>query len=128
MTGRYAIRWQSWAIGGGFLLAFCWLGWAAVRFGSIFKGMGIEASLPALNWFAVTNGPIVFPFFGILAVAAFIFSDLTFHKGWIDCLLFVAFALLLVFALRGLLFSGVFMVPSSGANFSAERMAGAMRF
>ena len=100
----------------GFLVAFCWLGWAAVRFGSIFDGMDIHRSLPILNRLALTYGPIAFPLFGVLAAAAFILSDFMFHKQWIGWALFAAFALLAVCAFRGLLVSGVFMVPTSPAN------------
>jgi len=116
MTARYTIRRQSWAIAGGFLLAFSWLGWAAVRFGSIFQGTGMEHSLPLINWFAVTCGPIAFPLFGILAAAAFIISDLMFRKRWIEWTMIAVFALLVIFAFRGLLFSGVFMVPNARTN------------
>ena len=116
MTAKYTIRRQSWAIAGGFLLAFCWLGWAAVRFGSIFQGMGMEHSLPLVNWLAVTYGPIAFPLFGILAAAAFILSDLMFRNRWIEWTMIAAFALLVIFAFRGLLFSGVFMVPNVQTN------------
>ena len=116
MTARYAIRGHSWAIAGGFLLAFCWLGWAAVRFGSIFQGMGMEHSLPVVNWFAATYGPIAFPLFGILAAAAFVLSDLMFRKRWIERALIAVFALLLIFALRGFLICGVFMAPNVRTN------------
>jgi hypothetical protein len=39
------IRRQSWAIAGMFLIAFCWLGFAAVSVGALFKGFG-EMNLP----------------------------------------------------------------------------------
>jgi hypothetical protein len=82
-VARYTIRRQSWAIAGGFLVAFCCLGWAAVRFGSIFQGMGMEHSLPVINWFAVTYGPTAFPLFGILAGGnagfGFLFLFIAFH-------------------------------------------------
>jgi hypothetical protein len=122
MTARYAIRGHSSAIAGGFLLAFCWLGWAAVRFGSIFQGMGMEHSLPVANWFAATYGPIAFPLFGILAAAAFVLSDLMFRKRWIEWALIAAFALLLIFALRGFLICGVFMAPNVRFNKRIEPM------
>jgi len=74
---------ESWAIAIGFLVAFCWLGWAAVRFGSIFDGMDIHRSLPIVNRLALTYGPIAFPLFGVLAAAATILSDFMFHKRWL---------------------------------------------
>ena len=75
---------------------------------------GMEHSLPVVNWFAVTCGPIAFPLFGVSAAAAFILSDLMFRKRWIEWALIAAFALLLIFALRGFLICGVFMSPTSG--------------
>src|SRR6185436_1751901 len=88
--------------------------WAAVSFGSVFKGM--EVGLPIVNKFAVTYGPVAFPLFGILAATVFILLDHMFRKRWIGWALFGVFALLAIFALKGVLFSGVIMVPTSGAN------------
>jgi len=113
---------QSWAVAIGFLVAFCWIGWAAVRFGSVFEGMDILRSLPTVNRLALTYGPVAFPLFGVVVAATFVLSDFMFHKRWIAWALFVAFALLAVCAFRGLLVSGVFMVPTSPANHSMQRM------
>jgi hypothetical protein len=118
------VRRQSWAVAIAFLVAFCWLGWAAVKFGSIFQGMGVEHSLALVNRFALRCGPLAFPLFGVLAAGTFIFSDLAFRKRWIDCTLFLVFLLLAIFAFRGLLVSGVFMVPNAGANIPAAGKAG----
>jgi hypothetical protein len=81
--------------------------------------MGMEHSLPMLNWFAVTHRPIAFPLFGILAATAFILSDLMFRKRWIEWGMIATFALLVIFAFRGLLISGVFMVPNVRTNTAA---------
>ena len=124
MTARYTIRRQSWAIAGGFLLAFSWLGWAAVRFGSIFQGMGMEHSLPLINWFAVTCGPIAFPLFGILAAAAFIISDLMFRKRWIEWTMIAVFALLVIFAFT---LSHIFLVLGAYSSYSPYSHVGAER-
>jgi hypothetical protein len=107
---------QTWAISVGFLLAFCWLGWAAVRFGSIFQGMDIERSLPAANWLALAYGPIAFPLFGVVAAAAFIVSELLFRNRWMRWALIVLFAFLIVWGFRALLIGGVFIVPNNRAN------------
>lgn len=83
--------------------------------------MGMEHSLPMVNWFAAVYGRIAFPLFGILAAAAFILSDLMFRKRWIEWALIAAFALLLIFALRGFLVCGVFMAPNVRTNRSIQR-------
>ena len=71
---------DSWACAVVFLLAFCWLGFAAVRFGSIFQGMGMEQNLPPINWFAATYGKIAFPLLSVVTAAAFILVDVLFRN------------------------------------------------
>ena len=115
------VRRDSWACASVFLIAFCWLGFAAVRFGSIFQGMGMEQNLPPANWFAVTCGPIAFPIFGVVAAAAFILVDVLFRNRWMQWTLIAVFALLIIWGFRALIFGGVFMVPTARANNSVER-------
>jgi hypothetical protein len=107
------VRIQSWAIAAACLLAFCWLGFAAVRFGSIYQGL--EVNLPLASRFAFEYGPVAFPLFGVIAAAALILSEVRFRKGWLQWALVLLFALLIVWALRALLIGGVFMGPASRA-------------
>jgi hypothetical protein len=108
------IRKQSWAIAALFLIAFCWLGFAAVSFGTLFKGL--EINLPVATRFDVAYGPITFPFFGIVAATAFILSDVLGRKRWVQWALTALFALLIIWAVKGLLFGGVFIVPTIRSN------------
>ncbi len=104
------VRKRTWAIAALFLIAFCWLGFAAVSFGALFHG--IEVDLPVANRFAFAYGPIAFPLFGIVPAAAFIYSDILFRNRWSQPALIALFALLIICALKALLISGVFMAPT----------------
>jgi hypothetical protein len=124
------VRKRTWAIAALFLIAFGWLGFAAVGFGALFHG--IEVDLPVANRFALAYGPIAFPLFGFVAAAAFIFSDVLFRNRWVQPALIALFALVIICALRALLISGVFMVPtvlldrrSEFEGFGVRRLAAA---
>jgi hypothetical protein len=111
------IRKQSWGIAALFFIAFCWLGFAAVSFGALFKGIeGFEANLPVATRFAVAYGPIAFPIFGIVAATAFVLSDVRGRNRWGQWALAAIFALLLIWAVRGLFIGGSFMGPTIRAR------------
>jgi hypothetical protein len=108
------IRKQSWIIAALFLIASCWLGFVAAGFGVLFKG--IEMNFPVATRFDVVYGPVAFPLFGIVAATAFILSDVLFRKRWLQVALTASFALLVIWAVRGLFVGGVFIVPAIRAN------------
>ena len=65
----------TWAIAAGCLGAFIWLGWASIKFGSIFDGMDhawLRHVLPGSTWFTLTYGRIAFPVVGVVGVGALI--------------------------------------------------------
>jgi hypothetical protein len=95
------IRKQCWAFAGLFLLAFCWLGFAAVSFGALFKDLGVK--LPTANKFAADYGPIAFPLFGIVGATAFILSDVLVRSRWVQWVLVAVFTLLLIWAISSML-------------------------
>lgn len=105
------IRRQSWAIAALFLIAFCWLGFVAVSFGALFKGLE-EMNLPLATRFAVAYGPTAFPVFGIVAATAFILSEVWGRNRWVQLALTALFALLIIWAFRGLFIGGSFMGPT----------------
>ena len=76
------IRKQCWAFAGLFLLAFCWLGFAAVSFGALFKDLGVK--LPTAN-------------------TAFILSDVLVRSRWVQWVLVAVFTLLLIWAISSML-------------------------
>jgi hypothetical protein len=105
------IRRQSWAIAALFLIAFCWLGFVSVGVGRLFNGLG-KVNLPMATRFAVAYGPIAFPIFGIGATVAFIFSEVRGRNPWAQLALTAVFALLIIWAFRGLFFGGSIMGPT----------------
>jgi hypothetical protein len=107
-------RRESWAIAAVFLVVFCWLGFAAVRFGSIFEG--IEVNLPIATRLVFAYGPVGFPLFGIVAAAALILSDALLRSRWMQWTLIAVFAIAVISAFRAMVFSGVFMGPAHRAN------------
>jgi hypothetical protein len=107
------IRRQSWGLAALFLIAFCWLGFAAVRFGVLFKGTeGFEIYLPMATRFAFAYGPIAFPIFGVVAATAFILSDVRGGNRWGQWSLAAIFALLIIWSFEGLFAGGSFMGPT----------------
>jgi hypothetical protein len=102
------IRRQSWAIAALFLIAFCWLGFVAMSFGALFKGLG-EVNFPVATRFVVAYGPIAFPIFGIVAAAAFIVSEVRGRNPWVQLALIAVFTLLIIWAFSGLFVGGVFV-------------------
>jgi hypothetical protein len=107
------IRKQSWGIAALFLIVFCCLGFAAVNFGALFKGIeGFEINLPTATRFAVAYGPIAFPILGVVAATAFILSGVRGRSRWGQWFLAAIFALLIVWAVRGLFTGGSFMGPT----------------
>ncbi len=106
------VRRESWLLAIFFLIAFCWLGFAAIRFGSIFQGF--EMSLPGEKRFVVVYGPVAFPLFGVVAAAAFLFAGVQFHNRWTQWALVAVFVLLIILALRALL--GSFFGPAIQVN------------
>ena len=89
-------RRESWAIAVVSLAVFSWLGFAAVRFGSIFDG---EVNLPVATRLVFAYGPTAFPLFGVVAAVALILSDTLFHSRWMQWALIVVFALAVICSL-----------------------------
>ena len=97
------IRKHPWAIVALFLIAFCWLGSAAVSFRALFQGL--ETKLPAAARFAAPYGPIEFSIFGIISIAAAVavlVSHVWARHRWAQWVLIGFFALLIFWAIRGL--------------------------
>jgi hypothetical protein len=103
------IRKQSWAIAALFLIAFCWLGFAAVATRALLKGM--EVNLAGSTSFAVAYGPIAFPLIGVVAATALILSDVLVRHRWVQGALAGLFALLIIWALEGTL-GGIFTLAA----------------
>jgi hypothetical protein len=101
---------QSWGFAALFLIAFCWLGFVAARFGALCQGFVLD--LPATKRFVVAYGPIAFPLFGIVAATAFILPDVFFRNRRGQWALVAAFALLIMWALS-MVFSGLVMPTST---------------
>jgi hypothetical protein len=97
----FQIRKQSWAFAALFLFAFCGLGFAAVRFGALFKDVDLD--LPIGCSFAAHYGPIALPLFGIVAAAGLILSDVLGLKKWVQGVLVAVFTLLLIGAICAML-------------------------
>jgi hypothetical protein len=112
MKRHFAI--QGWALAAVSLIVFCWLGFAAVRFGEIFKGL--EVDLPVATQLAFAYGPIAFPVVGIAAAALLILSDVLFHRRWMQWAFSALFALAVILALKAMLISGIFVGPARKAN------------
>ena len=104
------IRKKSWAVAALFLIVFCWLGFAAVSLGTLFKGL--EMYLPLTNRLALVYGPIAFPILGIAAATAFILSDLWSGNRWVQVALGAFFALLIIWAVKGVILPVSVMVPT----------------
>jgi len=49
---------RSWVLASAFLLAFCWLGYAAVSYRALYQGL--EVGLPVAQKFAAEYGQIAF--------------------------------------------------------------------
>ena len=107
-------RRESWAIAVLCFAVFCWLGFAAGRFGAIWAGL--EVNLPVATRLLFTYGPTAFPLFGVVAAVALLLSDTLFHSRWMQWVLIVVFAVAVILALRAMLISGVFMGPAHRAN------------
>jgi ABC-type transport system involved in multi-copper enzyme maturation permease subunit len=105
------IRRQSWAIAALLLITFCWLGFVAVGFGALFKGLG-RVNFPVATRFAVGYGPIAFPIFGIVAAAAIILSEVRGRNPWVQLALTALFVLLILWAVSGIFLGGSFMGPA----------------
>ncbi len=116
MNRHHAIRAhrETWAVAAVFLVVFCWLGFAAGRFGSIFEGIAVN--LPAATWLVFAYGPVGFPLFGVLAAAALILSDVLLRSRWVQWTLIAVFAVAVISVLRAMLISGVFMGSAPSAN------------
>lgn len=107
-------RRESWAFAVVFLAVSCWLGFVAVRIGSIFDGL--EVNLPVATRLAFAYGPTAFPLFGVLTAVALILSDTLFHSRWTQSALIVVVALAIIWALRTMFISGVFVGPARRVN------------
>jgi len=98
------VRRESWATATCFLIAFCWLGFATVRFAPIYRGL--ELRLPVPTRLVVAYGAVAFPFLGIMAAATLILSSV-FLARWMQWVWVMLFALLLIWGFRALIFSDV---------------------
>ena len=108
------VRRQTWAIAAIFLLAFCWLGVAAVKCAPIYQVL--EVRFPADTRFASAYGAVVFPLLGVGAAAALILFDVFLQRRWVQGVLLALFATFLIWAFRALLFIPVSIGPATPAN------------
>ena len=108
------VRRQSWAIAAVLLLAFSWLGFAAVKFAPIYQAL--EGRLDAGTRFALAYGAVAFPLLGILAAASVILSDLLLQGRAVQWTLIVLFVSLAFWAFQALVFTHFSMGPAFKAN------------
>lgn len=102
------------ALAGVSLTVFCWLGFAATRFGTIFAGLEID--LPVATQLVFAYGPIAFPLVGFGAGVLVILSDILFRRQWILWGFSGAFIVVVFSALKAMLISGVFVGPAHKAH------------
>jgi hypothetical protein len=114
------IQRESCALAAAFLIAFCLVGFASVRFRPMYQGF--DDSLPMATRFSLDYGAIVFPLLGIAAVASFILSDLFFSNRWRNWVLLAVFGLLFICAFITLL------MPSGIGGMRSHIHADAARF
>jgi hypothetical protein len=110
------VRKELWVIAAVFFIVFCWLGFAAARFGSLFQGFEeFEQMLPITSRFVYEYGTIAFPLFGVAAGATFILSDVLFRNGWVKWVLVGVFVLFILCAFNAMVISGVWMESAINA-------------
>jgi len=85
-----------------FLLAFCLLGLAAVKYEPLYRDYDMH--WPLENRLASVYGAVVFPILGVLAALALLLSEVFLHRVWVRWVLFVVFACALAYAFQALLY------------------------
>ncbi|HEX3988830.1 MAG TPA: hypothetical protein VHZ30_05315 [Verrucomicrobiae bacterium] len=82
------------------LVAFCWLGFAAVRFEPLFQGF--EDYIPVSKRFAYVHRPILFPLFGLLGAAGLIIADTFLLRRYVQLVLIVFFTIIFIWTFRSM--------------------------
>ncbi len=89
------VKAQSWIIAALFFAAFSWLGFAAVRFAPIFRGLDEVGLHPSsIQRLFLAYGAVACPLLGIMAAVSVILSDALFRRKWLQAALVAALAVL----------------------------------
>jgi hypothetical protein len=96
----------SWLLAVFFLVGFCCLGLLSRKVGAIFEGM----SVPFIDRFLATFGPIGFPLLGLFAAGSFVLSGRFRGRGWLQLILAVLFAVIGLWSFE-VLMSPMFRTP-----------------
>ena len=97
---------------------FCWLGLLAFKCAPVYAGL--EDRLPVTTRLATAYGPVACPLLGVLAAMSLICSGVYFRRRWVQQVLIVVLAILVVCVFRSFLFSGVFMGPAHRAKTASD--------
>jgi hypothetical protein len=96
------VRAHSWIFAAPFLLAFSWLGCAALRCRPICEAF--PENLPETTKLFSTYGPVACPILGIIAAITLILSDVLLPKRWAKAALILTLVTLLISIVRACLF------------------------